>query len=379
MSTYEEVDLNITPCIFPPCGHFLTAQSMDAQMSMSEYYEMDDDDKIIGVKQTLSVPFSIDEIKRCATCRGSLRTIGRYGRLIRRAMLDEATKRFIVWSNAQYIPLAKALQAEQDALPEKEDGKAIQALSINGLDLPNSIEGQTKAFWTLPGSRYRNLLQLRLKIFRYLWDVDVEEQPFKQVLTLTQNPRLRRDGIISDLSSGDGLLQTRASVLAQALVLRCDLVILSDVMNLCHYASTNEAHGYFGFNFEKNRETCESLISAASASSNRLQEVEGHMFYAQYTALERQFSTSTNEHSDEYSDAKYRVAVEHMDRAKELSETYSHQTRAVHAEIEAINKMLKNGTFYDPVTSDEMRAVLAAMATEFQGTGHWVSLCILAP
>jgi predicted nucleic acid-binding Zn ribbon protein len=372
MLTFEEVNLDITPCIFPPCGHFLTAQSMDAQMSMKNYYETDDDEKIIGIKQTLSVPFSIDEIKRCAICRGSLRTIGRYGRLIRRAMLDEATKRFIVWSNARYIPLAKALQKEQDALSEKEDGKAIQALCINGLDLPSRIEGQTKAIWAIPGSRYRKLLKLRLSIFQYLGNVDVEEQPFKRVLTLTQNPRLRREGITSDLSSGDNLLQTRASVLALALLLRCDLVVLSDVISLCQYASTNEAHGYFRFNFVKNMETCEQLISAASASSNCLQEVEGHMFYAQYTALERQFPTSANEHSD----AKYQLASDHVNKAKQLSRTYSHQTRAVHHEIEAVENMLRTGTFYEPVTSDEMREVLAAMATEFRGTGHWVSLSV---
>ncbi|QDS72075.1 hypothetical protein FKW77_003074 [Venturia effusa] len=367
MSTYEEIDLNANPIIVPPCEHFLTAQSMDAQMSMNKYYEMDDDDKIIGVKDTLSVPFSIDEIKRCATCRGSLRSIGRYGRLIRRAMLDEATKRFIVWSNARYIPLAQALQAEQDALPEKEDGKAIQALSIQGLVLPGTVKGQAQALWSLPGSRYKGLLKLRLDVFQYLKMVDIEEQPFKRVLTLTQNPRLLCKGVHSDLSSGDSLLQTRASVLALALVLRTDLVTLSDVINLCQYASTNEQHGYFAFDFSENKQSCEQLIALASASSNRLQEVEGHMFYAQYTALERQFLVPEDPHAS----TKYRLAVDHMDEAKQLSEVYEHQTRAIHNELEAVEKMLKNGTFYDPITSDEMKEVLAAMATEFRGTGHW--------
>ncbi|TID20778.1 3'(2')-5'-bisphosphate nucleotidase [Venturia nashicola] len=367
MSTYEKVDLDANPCIFPPCGHFLTAQSMDAQMSMSQYYEMDDDDRIIGIKQTLSVPFSIDEIKRCATCRGSLRSIGRYGRLIRRAMLDEATKRFIVWSNAQYIPLAKALQTHQDALPEKEDGKAIQALSINGFILPENVQGQAEALWALPGSRYKELLKLRAKVFQYGSMVSIEEQPFKRVLTLTQNPRLCREGVNSDLSTGDSLLQTRASVLAMALLLRTDLVTLSDVINLCQYASTNDQHGHFAFDFSENKDSCAQLIAMASASSNRLQEVEGHMFYAQYTALERQFPVA----EDQTASTKYRLALDHMDKAKQLSELYKHQTRAIHTELKAIEKMLKNGTFYDPITSDEMKEVLAAMATEFRGTGHW--------
>ena len=33
--------------------------------------------------------------------------------------------------------------------------------------------------------------------------------------------------------------------------------------------------------------------------------------------------------------------------------------------------MLRDMVLYRPVSSDEMRAVVAAMANEFQGTGHW--------
>jgi hypothetical protein len=43
----------------------------------------------------------------------------------------------------------------------------------------------------------------------------------------------------------------------------------------------------------------------------------------------------------------------------------------VASEIDEVEKMLRRGTFYQPVTNEEMRKVVAAMATEFSGTGHW--------
>ena len=41
------------------------------------------------------------------------------------------------------------------------------------------------------------------------------------------------------------------------------------------------------------------------------------------------------------------------------------------AEVEAIEDMLRETTFYATVTNEEKAAVYAAMASEFTGTGHW--------
>ncbi|KAH0352216.1 hypothetical protein KCU83_g3990, partial [Aureobasidium melanogenum] len=47
------------------------------------------------------------------------------------------------------------------------------------------------------------------------------------------------------------------------------------------------------------------------------------------------------------------------------------QARTVASEIEEIEKMLRESTFYQLVTTDEMQKVAAAMTREFRGTGHW--------
>lgn len=83
-------------------------------MNMATHYELDErglPTKVNGVLE----PFSMEDsgIRVCANCRGSLRNICRYGRIVRRAMLDMATNKFIAWSNAKYPALAERLLTEQ--------------------------------------------------------------------------------------------------------------------------------------------------------------------------------------------------------------------------------------------------------------------------
>lgn len=114
MKEYHEIDLDQEPCIFPDCGHFLTTTSMDGQMEMAAWYDLDMDGHPIQLGKA-SRPFALDDSSSpvCATCRGSLRNIARYGRIVRRAMLDESTKKFIEWSHGQYLSLVTHLLKEQ--------------------------------------------------------------------------------------------------------------------------------------------------------------------------------------------------------------------------------------------------------------------------
>jgi len=70
--------------------------SIDSQIDILVYYNIDPlTGYPISIK-TSSRPFSIDKVKLYASYRGSLRNVARYGRIIRRAILDEATKKFII-------------------------------------------------------------------------------------------------------------------------------------------------------------------------------------------------------------------------------------------------------------------------------------------
>lgn len=102
-STYAKIDLDEIPCIVPFYGHILTLERMDGHMEIANYYTVSDDtsveNSIIGLKSR-SVRFSTSELKNCPLCRSPLRNINRYSRIVRRAWIDEATKKFIVRANA---------------------------------------------------------------------------------------------------------------------------------------------------------------------------------------------------------------------------------------------------------------------------------------
>lgn len=118
-STYAEIDLDKSPCIIPSYGHILTLESMDGHIKIAKYYIISDDtnskNSIIGLKSR-SVPFSTSELKNCFIYRSSLRNINKYGRIVRRAWIDKATKKFIVWANAQFVPLAFRIEQAEAKL-----------------------------------------------------------------------------------------------------------------------------------------------------------------------------------------------------------------------------------------------------------------------
>jgi len=96
---YVEIDLDDNPCIILSCGHILTLESMNDHMDIAKYYivfeDTRDKNSIIELKSS-SIPFSISKLKNCSMCRSPLRNINRYDRIVRRAWIDETTKKFIV-------------------------------------------------------------------------------------------------------------------------------------------------------------------------------------------------------------------------------------------------------------------------------------------
>ena len=125
-----------------------------------------------------------------------------------------------------------------------------------------------------------------------------------------------------------------------------------------------------------NRLDCENLIEQARSSSYKVQQVLGHNSWARFAALERNAAPTDNsgvtvEGQQTPMGRLKEQALIHLDLAEETCNDNPSQTSSVAHEIELTRKMLRDMVLYRPVSSDEMRAVVAAMANEFQGTGHW--------
>lgn len=371
MKTYEEIDLTEVPCVFPQCGHFLTIESMDGQMDLKKHYNLDETEKPISIASS-SEPFSIEDIRTCATCRGSLRSLSRYGRLVRRAMLDEATKKFILYANREYVPLAQALpgllsKLQDDTLTKEGASPAFQGdgdIRIEGTPA-HQVSVMGSLIYKISKPRWHDLLALRRKISEYQAKVKVEEQPFNQVCNMVENTR-RRKKTSGQFNFDESVLQTKGQIQATALLLRLDTALLSDFFSLKRLTPINLNQKKIFINLERNRAESRCLIKKAALSQRILQRAEGNIFLAQLYALELQHvnETSLAESLRECGNAA-------IEEAQRLCDEHPTQTRGLSEEIEGTILMLRGSAFYTPVTNGERMAVLAAMAKEFRSTGHW--------
>ena len=385
-STYSEVNLNESPCIIPTCGHILTLESMDGHMDMQKHYHLHKDNKdqisIIGLKAA-SVPFEASDLKNCPICRTPLRYINRYGRVVRRAWIDEATKKFILWANNKFLPLASKLdQIEANVLRSELEDPKIPASVHNITGLSSALAGLTLETLQLAGSRdqqistlvktckasgrYRAVYILRGEIKRFLRAVSEAEQPISRIFSLVEDARRHR-GVSTKIGDIPSVLQVRNRLLATVLLFRCDYVILSD------FASRSEKSGNalfpqsFTFDLNDARKDCETLIEDSVIRTDPAQEVEAHLYWARFAALERRHpatqAASSNLHDQ---------ALVHVHDAERICENNPGTAGHLSTEAAQVTQMLLSAApFYAPVTNAEKQAVYAAMARDFRGTGHW--------
>ncbi|KAN0083757.1 hypothetical protein V8E54_002845 [Elaphomyces granulatus] len=368
---YRDINLDENPCIFPRCGHYSTMESMDALMDIKKYYVVDHKDKPIAIAAPLD-PFSMNDMKTCATCRGSLRDIARYGRLVRRALLDESTKKLILYINGEYVPLAREVSKQIQLLNDKRNNHKKTTVtafeSTNVLRVEGTRDRQTKLISVIlhkhDKSRWHEAIRLRSSVHDYCRKVAIEEQPFNRVRNLVDSARRHKRGK-GVFHFDESVLQTKGSLLAMALSMQLDIVLLADFLSLREQAN-NASKGELKLDLEVNRTECHSLIDAAAQSRHFRQQVEGYIFLAQLYALESPHTAAPN------ASARYREKGHNaITNARRICATHSSQTRGLVPEIDATEKMLRGTTFYSTVSTEERMVVITAMSKEFTGTGHW--------
>lgn len=387
MKEYRDTDVDATPCIFPDCGHFYTVESMDGQMDMREHYELDEKDMPIGIKAA-SKPFSMDEVKACSVCRGSLRSVARYGRIVRRAMLDEATKKFLFWSTDRHHELAGAFLTEQQKLEHEDTTKTMMEVGRPGrLGLTGSAYDQIKKLRKWVGKkRYNSLVQVYINISKYMDQVSVAEHPFHKVGNFVRHAN-RNHKTQGAFVYDEGVIQLRGYLLAISLLLKCNIAFLSDFMSLWKGAAMTRTE--INVDFSANFAQCEELIKLATDTGRPQFQVEGHTYYAHFCGIalylgaarqqgihgaspEAEADTATITPDDDRRESLKGKALEHLEHARSILKSANWGSKQLmEKEIEAVTHMLNDGVFYKSVTTDELRAVYEAMAVEFHGTGHW--------
>ena len=380
--TYAEIDLNKDPIIIPTCGHIVTRSSLDGHMAMSTFYEMDAAGIIRQLAGT-SNPFSVEDVKACPTCRAPLRDIHRYGRIVKRGLIDEATKRFIVWANSKFVPLEAELHDSEMALSStkvllspKTNLVSKQRPPASGpwnVELSKSRTAQIEQITELPGlsGRYDRVLQVRSRIRKFSRQVSELEQPFGKVYQMVEDVR-RTTGQVVEFPAEGNVLRVRERLLTFALLYRCDLNILSDFVKVyqdlrrtssSHYSWTR---GSLTMDLKTNRRECLDLADDAQVQDQPMQEIEARVYFARMVTLERALvATALEGIQDLVQQARTQLEI-----AQRLC-SRSPNTKTMLVEVETVLRELRDSTFYTTVSNDEKRAVYKAMAIDFRGTGHW--------
>ncbi|TKA68558.1 hypothetical protein B0A55_11214 [Friedmanniomyces simplex] len=371
--TYGDIDLNEDPCIFTGCAHIFTLSSMDGIMDMPKHYSIDPmTGNIIGLKIS-SEPFSSDELKSCPTCRGSLRSLARYGRIVRRALLDESAKKLTAWSNRTHAELAERLASDQEQLLTSI-GAALKP--SQDIRLVRSQLDQHRAIKKLrTNTRYRRAFATRHVIQTFADKLRKEEQPYQRVRDLVKTARRQNvESSIAEFTFSGAELQLREHLQANSLLTRCDTVILSDVISMQNTSTAGRLKGVLKIDFAVNRALCDELARAAQETHSIRQEVEGQLFWAQFAAMEcGTFDAADKDIPREaiaYYEALNDEALDRLAQAGKVCERFAGNdvdpTQGMTAEINDVRRMLNEG-----VSTSEMKMVVATMAKESGGTGHW--------
>lgn len=390
MAEYKDVDLDDDPCIFPDCGHILTRSSMDGSVSMSDHYDLDENGIPIAIRSP-SKPFSLDNVqfKGCPQCRGPLRNIARYGRIVRRVMLDESTKKFISWSGDRHLELAERLLQEEQRLGTT-DSLSQDTSRPAQLTLTGHVPGQLSRLQKWVGKkRYSNMIRLYMDIFKYRDQVRAEEQPFQRVANFVKHANRSKATGHTAFSFDDSVIQLRGYLQATSLLLKCNISILSDFMDVWKSYTSKQGHTEVNVDFAENIAQCQELIKLATDTKRPQIEVEGHMYLAYFHAfalalvlpgtpsvdpgsIPGTFPAAHESTGPIAREALKSAGLEHVGTARALLKSHDWPARqTVETELETVENLLNGSVFYRPVTADERRAVYAAMAKEFSGTGHW--------
>lgn len=366
---YKDVNLDKDPVIVPSCGHAILMSSLDGNVDMSSVYEMNPDGTVQAIKTVEPFSKELKDFPGCPICRGSLRGINRYARLVRRVLLDESTKRFVTSAGAAYGPLTERLYAAQEKLstaPSLEIRLGLpKFLRITG---SRNEQYDTICEHTVASNRFVDLINAREAIARYYARVNKDATPFSRIWNLVEAAR-RRTGRtdVADLRSP--VSQVTFHIMALALLIRCDISLLADVIN--EFRKVNKPIGVkIDVNLWSNREECDKLVEDALKAKDYERAVEGHIFFARYCAIEIPF-IGTPAAALELKNK----GTAHIDAAHALCNEHGGKLNSLVSEVKDVERSLAGGTFMQEVSSEERRAVLAAMAKEFRGTGHWYT-CI---
>ncbi|KAI9037333.1 uncharacterized protein KD926_000620 [Aspergillus affinis] len=277
--------------------------------------------------------YAADTAVRVSAARNAL-DIYRYNRIVKKAILDESTRRFIIMANSAYKALIDAVSKREIELENCRSDfllrcsmAAEQPGSSNVRESINSFKEKDK---------------LNKRIHKFTEFMAAAEQPYGRLLQLRHtwailwNYRM----IFTDLHVDPNFRSELCDVTAKRLQSLIDISL--------------------------------SIQKCSRKAKLLAQEVEAMIYYALFSLL----SLSTAEAKGQ------QLSIEATNELHEQASATIRKCEILHSnnpgtlgflggDIEKAKGLLSGATFYSFVSTEEKKQVYDAMASQFSGTGHW--------
>ena len=342
-------------------------------MELSQYYDTDvQTGEIVSPKAFPRRMASETTPKGCPECRKSLRDINRYNRIVKRALLDEATRRFVAHANSTFAGLVKEIEM-REALMEDEQSAFLQ-------DWTHAVGEAKTARQMIESIEAYQIKGIRLlqAINQFTKSVTREEQPFGKVNNLIKAAVAKQqDSKPEAFGFDESVIETGFQFRAKCLTLRLNWDIVLDLHGIYSNSSIDSRirsvlRDAVAARVKGLPNTCQSLTTACQNAKFPQQEAEARIYYALFSMLALRNSMARGEEiSPDTSDSTHERALSSLAQVEDLISQYPGSLAYLKNDTEKATRFVMGGTFYSVVTSEERREVYRAMAEQFSGTGHW--------
>lgn len=370
---YGEIKVDDDPIIFPSCGHFCTVSTFDGIMELPHHYDTDPQTgKIIRPKLSRRVLDPGAVIKGCPACRMPLRDVHRYKRIVKKALLDEATRRFVAQANMRAAELLEEIHNREIEI-DSERTAFIQEWSQPG------VEDRDWDRIRISVGEYRaQNTRLQRKVDKFTKSVKKPEQPFGKVNDMFTSAVARQQNIKANAFEVDeSIIQTGFQFRGECYSLRLSWASLWDfdaiytnnaIDSRIRLALRNIVASQIKVLVGKSL----SLVEASRNARFPQQQVEALIYHALFSMLSFSNAQAQGQPVDAAAHQSVKaLATKSLDECETLLSQYSGTLGYLKDDIEKARRLVNGGTFYSFVTTEEKREVYRAMAEQFSGTGHW--------
>jgi hypothetical protein len=356
MSNYRDTNLDEDLIVFLSCGHFYTLETLDGHMDIKQSYIITTDGEIAGPKR-----FSRSEMKTCPECRMPLRNIHRYNRVVKGALLDEATKRFMACAVSMQTKLLEDVERYEALFEDLVDRFTVDTAANN---INNQKDSRLDGY-------IKNAHRAIDKVRTFIQAVEENEQPYAKVHSMVVDARRRRNAS-SSFELDNTVIQHGFSLRGKSFLLRVLWSIFWNFKSLSQHFDVQDYKrkwdDFVAERLQQAKADCDILRAAAQNTSFPKQEVEAMVYHTLFVSLELQspnFDMSMPDIS--------RIIESEKANLENCLQIISQNTSTAYLkeDVEKAQRLLSGGTFYSFVSSEEKKEIYSAMSREFRGTGHW--------